>query len=1793
MDITKEHYNPNPREKANPLSVIFFTYTIGMFKKGYSKTLDVDDLYSPIKSDRSTVLGDRLESKWNSHLESLKKSKKDKSPSLLKVLVRTFWPEFLCLGVILVVMDLLVRLSQPLMLGKLLDHFRPDSTVSKTEALWYAGAIVGLNALSALLINQYIMRAFHYGMKVRTACCALIYRKALRLSKTALADTASGKVVNLLSNDVSRFDVVSMLIHHMWVAPTSALIVTYLLYDAAGYAGIIGIAPVFLVVPLQSYTGKLSAIYRKKTALKTDERVRLMDEIISGVQVIKMYAWEIPFTKIIRLARKAELKVVMKSSYVRGLYMTFNLFTTRVFVFMSYYNILAHTMSSMFVRGISEVAEALVAIRRLQEFMTNEEFVEVKYSHNNNDNKINNEKTTVSLRDLTAKWNLSTSDNALTGITLSVDKRKLLGVIGPVGSGKSSLLQTILGELNVISGNIQINGTVSYASQDSWVFAATVRQNITFGLEFNRKRYNEVVHACALEKDFKQFPDGDLTIVGDRGASLSGGQKARINLARAVYREADIYLLDDPLSAVDIHVSKHLYDECVNGYLANKTRILVTHQVHHLKNADEIIILNNGVIENRGTFQNLSNSDNLYARLLSTEPEQSAEDRQKAFEAAKLVRQISTRSKTSSLASGISDLSIPESILQEENEEVEIKLKDLQEESSKGKVHGSLFFKYLLAGGNFIFVSVVLILYLVAQALASGVDFFVSFWVNIEEARNITNITNDDVIINTTPEWSAELCLYIYGGLIISLFVIALSRSMLFYKLAMLSSQKLHDTLFHCVINAFMRFFDTNPSGRILNRFSKDIGAIDELLPKAVLDAGQIILNMAGALVLVTIVNPYFLIIVAIAGVFFMMLRVVFLRSSKNIKRLEGMMRSPVFTHLNATLQGLTTIRAFQAQDILRNEFDKHQDYHTSAWFMYIAASSAFGFYLDLLCFIFVALVTFSFLTFGENMGLRGGEVGLAITQSAALTGLLQWGMRQSAEVANQLMSVERVLEYKELPKEKQPDKPKTPPKAWPDQGKITFKEMGLKYDVNAPLVLKDLDITINAKEKIGIVGRTGAGKSSLIAALFRLANVVGEIDIDGVDTKKLKLQDLRSKISIIPQDPVLFSGTLRYNLDPFEDYPDEVLYRALNEVELKDPANIINRLENRVMDRGSNYSVGQRQLICLARAIIRNNKILMLDEATANVDPQWMVKFCYKGTKKSLEVIDLYKTLTCDQSEQLTDNLEKHWNEEVVKAKLKIDAIPSLMRAIIKTFFWKYMGFGILLFFHVIVLRALQPVVLAYFINLFSDDQENTHNEMYISASILVLQSFLTVIFIHHIEFGQTAIGMRIRIAVSSLIYRKMLKLSNKSLGETAAGQVVNLLSNDVNRFDIVTIALHYFWITPFLVLLVTYLIWTQIIKLARKNEIDVVTKASYLRAIYLSCMIFIERTTLFLTITCYVLLGNPVTADKVFSMAQFFNILQFVMAICYPMAISFGAETLVSIKRLQEFLVLEEKPQSLIEKPKDKVIIFKNVSASWTRQNEIIKNFDLTIPQGTLCAIVGPVGAGKSSVLQMFLGELPPNTGSIKLGGSISYSAQEPWLFASTVRSNIIFGQEYKHLLYRQVVKICALEKDFRQFPQGDMTVVGERGVSLSGGQRARINLARAVYRQADVYLLDDPLSAVDTHVGKHLFEECILKYLKGKTRILVTHQLQYLKKADLIVVLNEGKIEAQGTFEELTYINLDFTKLLVAADETTEKEESIKTSFDRKSSIMSNSSTKSEPNELDTTDENVEEMGLNKKR
>ncbi|XP_049947426.1 ATP-binding cassette sub-family C member 4-like [Schistocerca serialis cubense] len=1236
MDAGRKRTRANPRKTANPLSVLCFCWTLPVFREGYTRDLEVEDLCDPLDQDYSAPLGDSLEKEW------------DKKHNLWIAIAKCFYKDYIRLGVMVFIFDCVLRIMQPVLLGYLLDYFTPPRTMSKHVAALYAGGVVAATGLSALLFNHYMLDALRTGMRVRTACCSLIYRKSLRLSRTAMGETAAGQVVNLLSNDVSRFDLLSVFMHTMWVAPITGLICAYFIYVEIGAAAFVGIAIVFIVVPTQAYMGKLSSHYREQTAEKTDKRVRLTEEVISGMQVIKMYAWEKPFASLIEMARKLEMIVILKTSYIRGIFMSFNLCTTRlalccalvtfvqlgneltankIFVVLTYFNILAQLMSMVFVRGVAELAEAVVSVRRIQAFLLNEELIETRTSTilavnnvNHENNKELKGEIAVSLEHVSAKWTETLTNNTLDDVNLRVYKGELLGVVGPVGSGKSSLLQAILGELPLKEGSLHTTGKFSYASQEPWVFAATVRQNILFGLPYDKVRYKQVIHACALQRDLELLPQGDLTVVGERGTSLSGGQKARVNLARAVYREVDIYLLDDPLSAVDTHVGKHLFEECISKFLRNKTRILVTHQIQNLPDTDRVIIINNGRIVIQSTYASLIQNPSSAAALVFIEDNNNEDQPEEDQNQEKNCKQFVRGHKQATRASirSVSSYHGP-AIGEEEDEEAP----DMIEATTKGVVKTSPYIGYFRSGTNYFVILLMLILFALAQILASGSDYYVSYWTTQEEKRklhmlpdnkefyNVSEASQDEIIIHSNGTAQAgnhdellttENYISLYVGIIVALLVTAFTRSLAFYKICVTCSKNLHNKMFTNLMKAPMRFFHTNPSGRILNRFSKDMGAVDEILPKSLLEAIQALMLVVGTLFVSVSVNWVYLIPIIIMGCIFWCVRKVYLKSSKNLKRLEGMTKSPVFTHVIATLQGLTTIRAYNAEDILKEEFDKHQDLHTSSFYMFLTTAQTFGFLLDVMSLVYIAFIAFSFL-FLED--LFGGGMGLALTQAMNLTGMIQFAMRFTAEATNQMMSVERVLEYLHLEEEPMLESPpdKKPPNTWPAKGEIEFRHVYLRYGPQSNPVLIDLNLHIKAGEKVGIVGRTGAGKSSLISALFRLATVEGELIIDGLDTAHVGLKDLRSHMSIIPQDPVLFAGTLRFNLDPFDEFSDDVLWRALDEVELREMLNDSLGLDSLVMDQGSNYSVGQRQLVCLARAILRDSRVLMLDEATANVD--------------------------------------------------------------------------------------------------------------------------------------------------------------------------------------------------------------------------------------------------------------------------------------------------------------------------------------------------------------------------------------------------------------------------------------------------------------------------------------------------------------------------------------------------------------------------------------------------------------
>nr|KAF6367422.1 ATP binding cassette subfamily C member 4 [Myotis myotis] len=521
-----------------------------------------------------------------------------------------------------------------------------------------------------------------------------------------------------------------------------------------------------------------------------------------------------------------------------------------------------------------------------------------------------------------------------------------------------------------------------------------------------------------------------------------------------------------------------------------------------------------------------------------------------------------------------------------------------EESRSEGKIGLKAYKNYFIAGAHWFTIILLILVNIVAQLSYVLQDWWLSYWANQQSAGNVT--VNGQG--NVTEELSLNWYLGIYSGLTVATVIFGIARSLWVFYVLVNSSQALHNKMFESILKAPVLFFDRNPIGRILNRFSKDIGHMDDLLPLTFLDFMQTFLQVIGVVGVAVAVIPWIAIPLVPLGIIFIVLRRYFLETSRDVKRLESTTRSPVFSHLSSSLQGLWTIRAYKAEERFQELFDAHQDLHSEAWFLFLTTSRWFAVRLDAICAIFVTVVAFGSLILANT--LDAGQVGLALSYALTLMGMFQWCVRQSAEVENMMISVERVMEYTDLEKEAPWEYEKRPPPAWPHEGVIVFDNVNFTYSLDGPLVLKHLTALIKSREKVGIVGRTGAGKSSLISALFRLSEPEGKIWIDKILTTEIGLHDLRKKMSIIPQEPVLFTGTMRKNLDPFNEHTDEELWNALKEVQLKEAIeDLPGKMDTELAESGSNFSVGQRQLVCLARAILRKNRILIIDEATANVD--------------------------------------------------------------------------------------------------------------------------------------------------------------------------------------------------------------------------------------------------------------------------------------------------------------------------------------------------------------------------------------------------------------------------------------------------------------------------------------------------------------------------------------------------------------------------------------------------------------
>nr|XP_034960244.1 canalicular multispecific organic anion transporter 2 [Zootoca vivipara] len=1257
--------NPCPELNSGFLSKITFWWFTSMAVQGYKKPLEDKDLWSLNAEDKSEVIVQKLQKEWDKQNQEVQQKKdisykkssnqienhvgdgleeteilissntKQKEPSFLKALLRTFGPYFL-IGSFFKLMQDLLSFVNPKLLGLLIGFIK-----NKSAPLWWGYLIAALMfscaVLQTIILHQHFQYCFVTGMRLRTGIIGMIYRKSLVITNSAKRSSTVGEIVNLMSVDAQRVMDLTTFLNMLWSAPLQICLALSFLWQALGASVLAGVAVMVLLIPFNAVIAIKTRALQVKQMRYKDSRIKLMNEILNGIKVLKLYAWEPSFAEKVLEIRKNELQVLKKSAYLNSLstfawisapflvaLTTFAVYVTvdenhildaeKAFVSLSLFNLLRFPLN-MLPQVISNIAQTSVSLKRIQHFLSNDELdpgcVETK---------LITPGYAVTVRDGTFSW-AKDLEPALKDINWLVPSGSLVAVVGHVGCGKSSLVSALLGDMEKLHGNVAVKGSVAYVPQLAWIQNATLKDNILFGHLHNEKKYQTVLEACALKQDLEMLPGGDQTEIGEKGINLSGGQRQRVSLARAVFSEADVYLLDDPLSAVDSHVAKHIFDNVVGpeGMLKGKTRILVTHSINFLPQVDHIIVLVDGKISEMGSYQELLQQNQSFAEFLRNfAPDEDIEEDEPTMEDEEVLLAEDTLSNHIDLADNepvtnevrkqfLRELSVISSDGEcpgkmsmkrrvcdkkppEKTHPKKSPNKLIEAETAEtGTVKLTVFWQYMKAVGPLVSLFICF-LYCCQNASAVGANVWLSDW------------TNEPVINGTQHNVGMRVGVYAALGLLQGVFVLISS-----FTLAMggiRAARSLHSGLLENKLHTPQSFYDTTPIGRIINRFSKDIYVIDEVIPPTILMfLGTFFVSVSTMIVIIASTPLFAVVIIPLAILYFFAQRF-YVATSRQLKRLESVSRSPIYSHFSETVTGASVIRAYRRGKAFVHLSDMKVNDNQRSYYPGIVSNRWLGIRVEFVgnCVVFFAAL---FAVLSKN-SLSAGLVGLSVSYALQVTMSLNWMVRMTSDLESNIVAVERVKEYSETETEAPwIIEDKRPPEDWPTRGEVEFANYSVRYRKGLDLVLKDLSLNVKGGEKVGIVGRTGAGKSSMTLCLFRILEAVeGEIKIDGLRISELGLHDLRSKLTIIPQDPVLFSGTLRLNLDPFDRYSEEELWKALELSNLKrfvssQPA----MLNYECTEGGENLSVGQRQLVCLARALLRKTKILVLDEATAAID--------------------------------------------------------------------------------------------------------------------------------------------------------------------------------------------------------------------------------------------------------------------------------------------------------------------------------------------------------------------------------------------------------------------------------------------------------------------------------------------------------------------------------------------------------------------------------------------------------------
>lgn len=1401
-------YEDKLEPSHEPLANLFSTWTYGwvdaLVWKGYRKTLEIEDVWNLAARDKAAaVLADfRLLGKTTALIwRLLKFFKRD-------LLIQLAWAVasgFFTFGPTLLMKAFLEFVEDPghtpvnaawfyIVLLALTSCIK---AITDGQALWIGRKIC--IRLRAVIVGEIYAKSLRrkaaagkdtvLGETMEQA--AAEKKEAKEKATKALSDDdpkkkleASdsqanvGTIINLMAVDSFKVSEISAYLHFLWgTTPIQMVVCIVLLYRILGLSSLAGIIMMALALPVNMYIAKQFTRIQRKVMAATDVRIHTTNEILQNIRIIKYFAWEERFGQIVGENRQTELRA-LRNKYIlwtaaAGVwfgvpvlitFFSFLLYTlvekkplipSVAFTALSLFGLLRFPLDQL-ADMVAHVQESKVSIGRVEEFM-NEDETE-KYDQLIQTSERNQEdEPVIGFDHATLSWggqDSKNSDGQTAFRMINMDLRFQVGglniIAGPTGSGKTSMLMALLGEMTLFGGRVHLpcgasrediapnpvtglTESIAYCAQQAWLVNDTIKQNILFASPLDDSRYRIVLAACALERDLEILDGGDSTLVGEKGITLSGGQKQRISLARALYSNCRHVLLDDCLSAVDSHTAKHIFENCIMGPLMlGRTCILVTHNLALcVPQSNFVVVLSNGKVAAQGSPEEMTASGVFGDEIQISRPNSkgASMNHSRAHSTANLASHMNGDANGQATESNGHVKGPTDKDTAEEGEHKPT-ANARTEKKATGSVDIRVIQMYLAAMGSWRYWTLAFAAFALQQISSVGSNVWIKYWANaytlktqdigiskLKSDSNRTFVTHGITISSSAfssngPFWNLEMLkpstasasfssasdevdagyyLGVYGALALSFIIISLLREAFIFWGSLRASAKLHRRLFDAVTRARLQFFDTTPLGQLMNRFSKDIEAIDQDVSPVAVGVLGCLFSLISIVVLICVITPRFLIAGLFISLIYFAIGQFYLRSSRNLKRLESVQRSPIYQQFGETLSGVVTIRAYGDERRFIRDNQTRVDTHNRPFLFLWATNRWLALRVDfagaLVAFFAGVFVILSIKT------IDAGSAGLSLTYAVMFTENVLWLVRLYAANEQNMNSVERIKEYMEIEQEaKAIIDDARPPGNWPSHGAIQFFKYTTRYRADLDPVLRDLTFNILPGERVGIVGRTGAGKSSLALALFRgLEADSGKILIDDIDIGLIGLQDLREAITIVPQDPTLFTGTVRSNLDPFGLFTDEEIFSTLRNVHLiegpesgaasssasplppitltppKTPAsndeppsdndlvkaitntrentNIFTNLSSPIAESGSNLSQGQRQMLCLARALLKAPRVLVMDEATASIDyaTDGKIQDTLRDVKGSTiitiahrlqTIIDYDKVLVLDQGE-------------------------------------------------------------------------------------------------------------------------------------------------------------------------------------------------------------------------------------------------------------------------------------------------------------------------------------------------------------------------------------------------------------------------------------------------------------------------------------------------------------------------------------------------------------------------------